>query len=55
MPPAAAVSTTQPSARLSLPREALRLVGTYDPDTHDLDVDEREVLDAWVRLWKPRP
>jgi len=42
-------------ARLSLPREALQLVGTHDPETHVLDVDDREALDAWVRLWKPRP
>lgn len=42
-------------ARLSLPREALQLVGTYEPETQALDVDDRETLDAWVSLWKPRP
>ena len=42
-------------ARLSVPRDALQLVGTYEPETHVLDVDDRGALDAWVRLWKPRP
>ena len=37
------------SARISLPRSQLHVIGTYDTDTWVLDVHDQHALDGWLQ------